>query len=116
MLGNDLLSVRVGGVRALKNLVREHYDEYQGEVLELLGAYYLSRASVNMAGMQGRAGMSTAETQEALIREQEEQLEEKEREKVIIAISAIKEYGERIESERRIRHLMALDPCHAIPA
>lgn len=77
MLGNAFLSVRVDGIRALKNLALEHYDKYQGEVLALLGAYYSSRASVNMAGMQGRAGMSTAETQEALIKEQ---LEEKERE------------------------------------
>ena len=38
--------------------------------------------------------MSPAETQEALIKEREEQLEEKERQK---AIEAIREHGERIK-------------------
>ena len=99
MLGNDLLSVRVGGVRALKNLALEHYDEYQEEVLELLGAYYSSRDNVDMASIAGRhgiMGMSPAETQEVLIKEREEQLEAEERQK---AIDAIKKHGERIKSE-----------------
>ena len=39
MLGHDLVSVRIGGIHALRNLALEHYDEYQREVLELLEAY-----------------------------------------------------------------------------
>ena len=104
MLGNDLLSVRVGGVRALKNIALEHYDEYQGEVLEVLDAYYSIR-DVDIrstAATHGIMGMSPAETQEALIKEREEQLEEKERQS---AIEAIRERGERIKSERLPDHL-----------
>ena len=39
MLGSDRAVIRKGGIQALKNIAREHPEEYQGEVLDLLGEY-----------------------------------------------------------------------------
>ncbi len=39
MLGNNLVSVRLGGIYTLYKIVREHPDEYLAEVQRLLDAY-----------------------------------------------------------------------------
>ena len=39
MIGHDLVSVRLGGMKALLDLVMEYPKEYKGEVLEFLSMY-----------------------------------------------------------------------------
>ena len=39
MLGNDVLSVRLGGIYALEHLAREHPDQYHLQIVKLLCAF-----------------------------------------------------------------------------
>ena len=55
MIGNNLISVRLGGIQALRNIALEHSDEYQQEVRDLLAAYYSSHGSEGSEG-DGQGG------------------------------------------------------------
>ncbi len=59
MLGNDLGSIRIGGIHALVNLAREHPDEYQREVVQLLCVYELG-VSPSPEGEQIQATLEDA--------------------------------------------------------
>ena len=103
MIGNNLISVRLGGIQALRNIALEHSDEYQQEVRDLLAAYYSSHGSEGSEGSEGRTGrvgrvaagrvaemLPSATEKRARQREEREererQLEEQERQKAILAI------------------------------
>ena len=80
MIGNNLISVRLGGIQALRNIALEHSDEYQQEVRDLLAAYYSSHGSEGRTTRVGVGMLSNPTEQRA------SQLEEQERQKAILAI------------------------------
>ena len=90
MIGNNLISVRLGGIQALRNIALEHSDEYQQEVRDLLAAYYSSHGSEGRTTRVGGHLLPDSTEQRASQREEREQresqLEEQERQKAILAI------------------------------
>ena len=93
MIGNNLISVRLGGIQALRNIALEHSDEYQQEVRDLLAAYYSSHGSEGRTIRTGKGMLAeptahrARQLEEREEREQREsQLEEEERQKAILAI------------------------------
>ena len=107
LLGNTRISVRLGGIQALRNIALEHYSEYQQEVRDLLDAYDSGPGRADMMTRLADGMPITDEKIKREIEEWEKQVEEQVRKD---AIRAIEDYGERLSQRKPVRRSGVAEP------
>ena len=96
MLGNDVLSVRLGGIYALEHLAREHPDQYHLQIVKLLCAF------VRNPPREGGSETTPSEGKGRKLREDVQA--------AIAALAARDETGLEIERQAAQDHPVGVDP------